>query len=82
MKLFIVLKSQIGSKDFLESPFLANFHEILIFESQNLIVKSILTCLASYLLQMLKEKLERSTKKVGKNYIWVVARTIVHNWQT
>ena len=39
------IKTQIGSKKFLKSPFLANCHEISIFESnnicQNTIVRSI-----------------------------------------
>ena len=51
------IKCQIGSKNFLKSPFLANFHEISIFESQNMINRSILTWLSSYLSQILKEKL-------------------------
>ena len=43
-------------------------------ESQNTIVRSVETCLSSYLLQILKEKLERSNKKVK------VASTIVRNY--
>ena len=43
-------KSQIGSKNFLKSTFFGNFHEFSIFESHNTSIRSILTCLLSYLL--------------------------------
>ena len=36
-----IIRPQIGSTNFLKSTFLANFHEISIFESQNKIVMSI-----------------------------------------
>ena len=47
-----IIKPQIGSKFFLKSTFLANSNEILIFESQNTIVRSFLTRLFSYLSKM------------------------------
>ena len=47
------IKPQNGSKNFLKSTFFAIFHEISIFEFQNAIVRSALTCLFSYLSQML-----------------------------
>ena len=42
-------KSQIGSKNFLKSTFLVNFHEISSFEIQNTIARSLLSCLLTYL---------------------------------
>ena len=41
------IKTQIESKRFLKSPFLANFHEISVVENQNTIVRLILKCLLS-----------------------------------
>ena len=42
-------KSQIGSKKFLKSPFLSNFHKVSILESKHIIVRSIWICLSCYL---------------------------------
>ena len=53
MGLSFSIKPQIGSKYFLKSPFWGNFHEISIFESQNAIIRAILTCVSSYLLQII-----------------------------
>ena len=52
-------KSQIGSKNFLKSTFLANFHETSIFENHNTIIRFILTCLLSYLLRSLINNLKK-----------------------
>ena len=57
-------KSKIGSKNFLKSPFLANFHEISIFESQNIIVRSIWICLLYYLFKFWSWGLINSWKHV------------------
>ena len=43
------IKPQNGSKKFTKSPFSAVFHKISIFESQNVIVRIILTYLSIYL---------------------------------
>ena len=45
-------KSQIGPKNFLKSTFFANFHEILIFENQNTIIRLIVRCLLSYVIKL------------------------------
>ena len=45
----ISIKPQNGSKNFLKSPFFANFHEISFFLNQNATARLILTCLLSYL---------------------------------
>ena len=59
MGLFFSIKPQIGSKNFLKSHFFGNFHEISIFESHNTIIRFILTCLVSYLLQSLINDLKK-----------------------
>ena len=49
-KPFLVLNPQIGAKKILKSIFLAIFHEISIFESQNTTIMLIWTWLLSFLI--------------------------------
>ena len=46
------IKTSNWVQKFLKSPFLGNFYEISIFESQNPIIRSIMKLLSSYLLQI------------------------------
>ena len=58
------IKPQNGSKKFPKSPFFADFHEISIFESQNIIVRSIWICLSCYLFKFWSWGLINSWKHV------------------
>ena len=46
------IKPQNGSKNFPKSPFFADLEQVSIFETQNVILKIILTCLSRYLSQI------------------------------